>query len=253
MLRSFCDGTVFGDRTGADRPTVVALHGWQRDRDDLAACVAGYDALSLDLPGFGASPPPPAAWSSADYAELVGRVLAEATDEPVVLLGHSFGGRVATCLAAAQPERVSGLLLTGVPHLLPADGPPARSPRGYRLVKRLHGLHLLGDDALERARRKYGSADYRNATGVMRDVLVRLVNETYADELDRLAGPVELVWGEADTAAPLSVARRAETMLADRGVAVRLTVVPGGTHDTPIRQPEAIRAGLDRLLLEHSR
>jgi pimeloyl-ACP methyl ester carboxylesterase len=252
MLRSYCDGAVFGDRIGADRPAVVALHGWRRDRTDLAACVAGYDALSLDLPGFGASPPPTEVWGAADYAELVTRVLSEATDEPVVVLGHSFGGRVATCLAAAHPDKVAGLLLTGVPLLRP-EGPPARSPLAYRVTKRLHGAHLVGDEAMERARRKYGSDDYRNATGVMRDVLVRLVNEGYADELARLPGPVELVWGETDTQAPLGVARRAEAILDQAGADVTLTVIDGGGHDTPIRQPEAVRAGLDRLLLEHSR
>ncbi len=254
MLRSFCDGTIFADRIGADRPSVVALHGWGRDRSDLATCVAGYDALSLDLPGFGASPPPPEAWGAADYAAQVSRVIAEATDEPVVVLGHSFGGRVATCLAAARPDQVAGLLLSGVPLLRPEDRPSRgpRAPLGYRLVKRLHQLHLISDERLEQAKRTHGSADYRNATGIMRDVLVRSVNETYADELAQLSGPVELVWGADDTAAPLSVARQAQTLLEQAGASVHLTVVAGG-HDTPIRQPEALRAGLDRLLLEHSR
>jgi pimeloyl-ACP methyl ester carboxylesterase len=253
MLRSFCDGSVFADRIGAERPALVALHGWGRDRSDLAGCVEGYDALSLDLPGFGASPAPPTAWSSADYAELVSLVITEATDAPVVLLGHSFGGRVALCLAAAHPEQVGGLALTGVPLPRPDGGPPARSPLGYRVIKRLHRSHLVSDEVMERARRRHGSADYRNATGVMRDVLVRLVHENYDQELSRLRGPVELVWGELDTAAPLRGAQRAEAMLAEAGVAVRLTVDPGGNHDTPLRHPAELRAGLDRLLLEHSR
>ena len=233
---------------------MVALHGWGRNRTDLAACVAGYDALSVDLPGFGASPPPPEAWGATDYAAKISQVIAEATDEPVVVVGHSFGGRVGTCLAASRPDQVAGLLLTGVPLLAPegAAARPARAPLGYRLVKRLHRLRLVSDVRLEQAKRTHGSADYRNATGVMRDVLVRSVNETYPDELARLTGPVELVWGEDDTAAPLSVAHQAQAILETAGAAVHLTVVPGG-HDAPIRQPEALRAGLDRLLLEHSR
>ena len=41
----------------------------------------------------------------------------------------------------------------------------------------------------------------------MRDVLVRLVNERYDDALAALACPVELVWGDDDTEAPLEAAR----------------------------------------------
>ena len=48
------------------------------------------------------------------------------------------------------------------------------------------------------------------------------------------------------------MAAQAQAILEAAGAAVHLTVVPGG-HDAPIRRPEALRAGLDRLLLEHSR
>ena len=48
------------------------------------------------------------------------------------------------------------------------------------------------------------------------------------------------------------MARQAQAILEAAGATVHLTEVAGG-HDTPIRQPEALRAGLDRLLLEHSR
>ena len=43
----------------------------------------------------------------------------------------------------------------------------------------------------------------------MRDVLVIAVNEHYEDVLPRVTCPVELVWGDDDTAAPLTVAERA--------------------------------------------
>jgi pimeloyl-ACP methyl ester carboxylesterase len=264
MLRSYCHGTVFGDRQvaepardgqvagGADpaeTPAVVALHGWGRNRDDLGRVVAGHDVLSLDLPGFGASPPPPEAWGSADYATCVSQALDEvgADTRPVVVLGHSFGGRVAVWLAADHPQQVAGLVLTGVP-LLRSAGPGPKPPLGYRLVKVAHRAHLVSDDRLERARRQHGSEDYRNATGVMRDVLVRSVNEDYAEPLGRVQAPVELVWGEGDTAAPVAMARRAEQLLVEAGTPVRLTVEAGGTHDSPLRQPEALRAALDRLL-----
>lgn len=83
---------------------------------------------------------------------------------------------------------------------------------------------------MERQRRRYGSEDYRNASGVMRQVLVKAVNEEYAPDLAQLAGldlDVALVWGELDTAAPVAMAERARELLGDRA---SLQVVPGAGH-----------------------
>ena len=208
MLTSLLDGRVFADRTPGGSPSVLALHGWQRSRADLADAVAGTPALLVDLPGFGASPPPPAAWGSRDYAELLAPVLDDG--EPWTLVGHSFGGRVAVQLAALRPERVRALVLTGVPLLRgPSSG---RSPAPYRLARALHRRGVLPESLMERARQQYGSADYRAATGVLRDTLVRLVNEDYRDLLPQVTAPVDLVWGAKDTAAPLEMAQRAQAL-----------------------------------------
>ena len=77
MLRTFAGGTLFGSVTGPDAPRVLALHGWARTHRDFDAVLAPVDeapvpALALDLPGFGASPPPPEAWGAAAYAQAVG-------------------------------------------------------------------------------------------------------------------------------------------------------------------------------------
>src|SRR5439155_342890 len=151
-------------------PAVIGLHGWGRNRADLSQALVGLDALVVDLPGFGASPPPAEAWGAAGYAQAVIPVLKECPD-PAVVLGHSFGGRVAVCLAAQHPARVRALVLTGVP-LLRRVG-VRRPPFRYRVLRSLHHAGLLSDQRMERARSRHGSRDYRAASGVMRDVLVR--------------------------------------------------------------------------------
>ena len=83
MLRTFAGGRLFGSRHRLGAPRVLALHGWARTHRDFDAVVAPgrrsrrLPALALDLPGFGASPPPPEAWGAAAYAEAVGQVLGE--------------------------------------------------------------------------------------------------------------------------------------------------------------------------------
>lgn len=220
-LTALLDGAVMAERTG-NRPRVLALHGWARTRADLLPVVEGVDALVPDLPGFGASPPPPTGWGSRQYAELLAPVLAEGG---WTVLGHSFGGRVAVQLAAGWPDLVQGVVLTGVP-LLRRTASGGKAPLGFRLAKRLNRLGVVSDARMEEQRRRHGSADYRNASGVMRDCLVRLVNEDYRDLLSGIGAPVEMVWGASDTAAPLAMAREAQGLL-PRG---ELTVSESSGH-----------------------
>jgi pimeloyl-ACP methyl ester carboxylesterase len=228
---------LFGERYGDGAPRVLALHGWGRDHADFASVLTGVPSVAVDLPGFGASAAPSTPMGSAGYADAVEPVLDGFPDPPLVV-GHSFGGRVALQLAARQ--MVSGLLLVGTPLLRVA--PRGHPPLGYRLTRRFR--FLLGDERLERARRQYGSADYRAATGVMRDVLVMTVNESYEQLLPTIECPTRLLWGADDTEVPVSVAEAALGLLSD----ARLRVVPGIGHHLPSVAPSAIRAELLEML-----
>lgn len=218
VIRSFGDATLFGDLRGSGPAPVVALHGWGRDHTDLVPVVDRTGGLALDLPGFGASPPPPEPWSPAEYA----RVVADVIDDlggPVVVVGHSFGGRVALRLAATRPDAVSAVVISGVPLFRRAGS--SRPPLAFRAARWLHRRGLVGERRMEAARRRHGSVDYRQARGVMREVLVRAVNDSYEDALTALRVPLELVWGTRDTAAPADLAREAARMVPG----ARLTLV----------------------------
>ena len=215
MLRSFGDGTIFGEVAGDGPVEVVLLHGWARRGRDFAAVQdllvrRGVSSVALDLPGFGSSPPPTVAGGARLYASLVTPVLA-ALGRPVVLVGHSFGGRIATVIAANHPELVTSVIVTGTPLL--HSPVVVRSPRPYRLIRWLHQRGWLSDERLEAARHKYGSTDYRAASGIVRDVLVATVAEGYEEELARLEVPVVMLWGELDTVVPVAVAERANELL----------------------------------------
>jgi len=126
MLTALLDGAVLAERTGTGAARVLALHGWGRTRADLLPAVEGRDALVPDLPGFGASPPPPTAWGSREYAEQLAPLLAEGG---WTVVGHSFGGRVAVQLAAGCPAAASGRVRDKGPAGLPVGqaAPPRRA------------------------------------------------------------------------------------------------------------------------------
>lgn len=195
---------------------MIWLHGWARRGQDFAPAATelaqrGVASVALDLPGFGASPAPEVPGGARLYAELVLPALQEIGNGPFVLVGHSFGGTVACVVAAQHPELVRSLVLTGAPLL---RSPSSKSsPMAYRVLRWLHGRGAVSDKRMEFARQRYGSRDYRSATGLMRDVLVISVNESYEDELVRLEVPVTLLWGEEDREVPLDVATRASALL----------------------------------------
>lgn len=222
MLTSLADGAIVAERFGEGPVDVIALHGWGRTGKDFAPILQTMSAIAVHLPGFGPAAPPPQPWSPADYATW----LSQAIDphHPPVILGHSFGGRVAVRLAAAYPALVKSLVLTGVP--FGAVSSKKKPPLSLRLAKQLRAWGLGSEARVEKLRHRFGSADYKAAHGVMRDVLVKAVNEDYFDDLATLRHRVDLVWGEWDAPAPVELARRADNLLANS----HLAVVGGSGH-----------------------
>jgi pimeloyl-ACP methyl ester carboxylesterase len=239
-IQALADGRVLAERIGGSPARVVALHGWGRSGADFTGVLAGLDALAIHLPGFGPAGPPEDVWGTTDYARLV----AEAIEPlgPVVIVGHSFGGRIAVRLAASRPELVSGLVLTGAPlvRLAPATKPSV----AYRIVKALNRVGLVPNSVLESRRKKAGSADYNAAQGIMRDIMVKTVNENYDDDLARVSAPTWMVWGENDTAAPTAAGKVASERI--RGA--HWTVIPGEAHLLTPVLGAAVRAAVEEAL-----
>ena len=236
-VRAHGGGLIFADHRDGSQPPLLGLHGWGRNRQDLGSLLnaTGHESVAPDLPGFGASGEPPRAWGAADYAAAVAEhVVANSESAPFLAVGHSFGGRVAVCLAAYHPEAVSGLVLMGVPLLKPQS---RRPPLRYRMVRAAARARLAAPRRLEAARQRYGSDDYRAATGVMRGVLVRVVNEDYRAELERIECPVALVWGEEDRITPFTVAEVASHHI---GQVAALEAVEGAGHDVHLDAPQAV-------------
>lgn len=222
MITALADGRLLAEKFGSTPPAVVAMHGWGRSGADFADVLDGLDAVAIHLPGFGITPEPLHAWGSPEYADDVAAALHDLP--PVFLVGHSFGGRVAVRLAAKHPELVRGIVLTGVPllRLTPAPKPAL----GYRIIRSLARLGLVSKTRLEAEKHRRGSADYRAASGVMRDILVKVIDEDYRDDLAKITAPVRMVWGENDTAAPTDAGLAASKLVAN----ATFRTVPGAGH-----------------------
>jgi pimeloyl-ACP methyl ester carboxylesterase len=222
-------------------PAILLLHGWgtsaQLWRPVMGPLSASFSVLAPDLPGFGQTANPPAAWGVEDYARWVLALLDLHGLDRVHLVGHSNGGRVAIKLAAWWPERVEKLVLTSSAGIRPARSAAYRlRVASFKALRSLAGADIVPAGARRWAAARVaagGSEDYRSATGTMRPTFVRIVNEDLRPDLRRIAAPTLLVWGDRDDATPLSDGQEMERLVADAG----LVVFPGATHYAYLEQP----------------
>ena len=126
----------------------------------------------LDFPGFGSSQEPDYAYNISDYVELLHDLVKELKIENPIIIGHSFGGRVAIFYSSMYP--VSKLVLFGSP-CMKEKKDLTLSVKILKAIKRLPGMNKLG----EFMKKYIGSPDYRMASLIMRQTLVEVVNEDW--------------------------------------------------------------------------
>jgi pimeloyl-ACP methyl ester carboxylesterase len=198
---------------------IVFMHGWGLNRNSLRAIGVLFQRTHavhlLDLPGFGEAPLPPADWDTIKYTDLVQQYVLDRMGGPVVLVGHSFGGRIALRLASRRLPQVRAIVLMAVPGLPARRFSRVRLRRAaIRLLRRLlrAGRPIVGPAPLDWHTRTFGSKDYL-AAGDLRSVFVRTVNEDLTASAKSVTCPVLLIWGSDDSEAPPSLAVRFKKQL----------------------------------------
>ena len=168
----------------------------------------------------------------------------------VIFLGHSHGGRVILRLLAraAANEAADGIgegfgfhvnkaILTDsagiVPEKTQAQKKRTARYKRYKTLLTKTGLTKMAPWLMDRLQKKYGSADYAAASPVMRQSMVKVVNTDLRAEMPSIRIPVLLIWGDADTATPLSDGKEMERLMPEAGLAI----IPGGTHFCFLENP----------------
>ncbi|MBR3358312.1 MAG: alpha/beta hydrolase [Solobacterium sp.] len=234
--------------TGRD---MVLLHGWGQNKEMMGQIFEHFKdrfhVFSLDFPGFGESDAPAEVWGVPEYAEFLADFIQEFSLEEPILIGHSFGCRVAIRYAAVHPVRK--MCLTGAAGIRPKHdlGWHVRT-KTYKAGKWL--LKVTGNkEKLEELQKNSGSEDYRNAQGIMRQIFVKVVNDDVSGILKDVKCPVLLVWGEFDDAVPLWMGKQMEKEMPDAGLAV----FEGDDHWAYWHQAARFNTVLDIFLKEDVR
>ena len=202
---------------------IVLLHGWGQNIDMMKPIgdrlEKNYRITILDLPGFGQSSEPLEAIGIYDYCSILEEFLSKLKIKNPILMGHSFGGRISIIYASRND--VEKLILFGSPCIRKNSKPSLKEKTLKTLIK-LPGMKKVG----EYAKNHIGSRDYKQASEVMRKVLVNTVNEDLSKCATKIKAPTLLMWGEYDTEAPLEEAKELEKIIPDAG----LIVFPNSTH-----------------------
>lgn len=236
--------------TGEGKP-IVLMHGWGCNTTTLASiekvALESCRVINIDFPGHGKSPEPPAVWGVEEYTQVLEEIVKAERLEHPSLLGHSFGGRVGI-LYSSRHQDVDKLILVDA-----AGIKPKRSAKYYfkvysfKLMKRWLYLTLGKKEAearLDAMRAKAGSSDYAQATPRMRAILSKVVNEDLKPMIPLIKASTLLIWGENDTATPISDARYMEAHIPGAG----LVAFPGCGHYSFLDNPTQFAAVLRSFL-----
>lgn len=243
-METVIDGYKISYKESGDGDNVVViLQGWGTDLtvyDSVAATInSKYRVIQFDFPGFGNSEEPNKAWAVDDYADFFIKFMATLNIKKTTLLGHSYGGRVIIKLASREylPFEIERIVLVDSAGVLPKRSLSQElRVKKYKLIKKLVNIswvYKVCPELIDDWRSKQGSADYRNATPVMRQCLVKAVNEDLTDFLHKINIETLLIWGDNDTATPISDGELMEKLIPNAGLAV----IKGAGHFCFLEQP----------------
>ncbi len=201
---------------------ILLLHGWGQNIEMMKPVGDNFSdrfrITILDFPGFGKSEEPKEPWDIEKYSIMLEKFVKAVNIKKPIVIGHSFGGRVAIRYSARNP--IEKLVLFGSPCIRITEN-LSLTVKFLKKLKTLPGLNSFG----EYMKKYIGSRDYKAASPIMRQTLVDVVNEDLSKYAREIEEPTLLIWGEYDTEAPVNEARELEKIMIDAA----LIVLPG-TH-----------------------
>lgn len=231
---------------------VLLLHGWGSSLEVYGGIINTLKGrcrlVAPDFPGCGKSDTMKEPWNLENYCNFVLEFMKAVGLENPIMMGHSHGGRVTLYMTATGMVTPPKIVLLDAAGLIPKKSFKqkirAKSFKAIKWVLTLPIIKNFSGGLLDRARKHYGSADYNAAPEVLRKTLVSLVNTDIRDLLPNIKCPSLLIWGENDTATPLSDARIIESLIPDAG----LCVIKGTGHFSFCERPYEANAIINSFI-----
>ena len=213
---------------------LIILHGWGSKKEIMKQAFGEYMTqfkhIYIDLPGFGGSINH-AVLDTAEYARIIELFLELIGAKKDIVIGHSFGGKVATLL---NPN----LLV-----LLSSSGIKLPKPLGVKLKIAL--FKLLKPFGITKLRHMFVSKDAKELNSLMYETFKKVVDEDFRDEFKRFNKKALICWGEDDTATPLIAGKEVAQLIKKS----RFTVYQGD-HFFFLNRAKSISAEIEGMFLK---
>lgn len=223
------------------KKTIIILHGWGISGAKYATIALllieyGYNVYFPDLPGFGSEKLQKSVMNLDDYVLFVLSFMKKHGIEKTILLGHSFGGRVAAKFAYLYPNKVEKLLITGSPLIKQKLSAKKRVVfLAARLFKNIINFFPLPTQKFLQKMVYFSIKewDYYKANE-LRETFKKIISEDLKDILPFVKTPTLLIWGDKDTIIPFSLAKQIQKSMPR----AELIVLPAQTHKLPYENPQ---------------
>ena len=242
------DVNVHYEIKGDKGKNVVLLHGWGQNiamMDYIAEFLKEHFVVyNLDLPCFGESDDPKVPWSVEDYSTFLKTFLEHFKVSNPIIIGHSFGCRIAIHYAYKNP--VYKMVLTGAAGI--RDKRTLKyyfKTYTYKLGKKLLKAGLF-TKTLTKLQANAGSEDYKNSSGIKRATFVKVVNDDVTPMLKSIKTPTLLVFGQLDEATPVSKGKMMEKLMGD----ATLVIFENDDHFAYFHQGDRFNRVLEAYLKE---